>query len=58
MIADGPMEMAIIVSDPQQKGAQASRGQLLEHNHVLKFAVQTHAIKQLDFSHFALSAVT
>jgi hypothetical protein len=40
MIADWPTEMAIFASDPQQKGAQASRGQLLEHNHVLKFAVQ------------------
>jgi hypothetical protein len=58
MIADWPTEMAIIASDPQQKGAQASRGQLLEHNHVLKFAVQTHAIKHLDLSHFAISAVT
>jgi hypothetical protein len=37
MIADGPMELAIIVSDPQQKDAtrrDASLGQVPEHNHL------------------------
>jgi hypothetical protein len=55
MIADRPMEMAIIVSDPQKK---ARRRLEVKHNHVLKLAVQTHAMKQLDSSCFGLGAVT
>jgi hypothetical protein len=57
MVADGPMEMAIIVSDPRRKGTYTSHGQVPEHGHVLSLAVQTHAIKQHDSSRVALGAV-
>jgi hypothetical protein len=59
MIADGPMDMAIIVSDPPKNARKRLAIKYLSttiYGHILKLAVQTHAIKQLDSSHFAIGA--